>query len=86
MAHSYGRTWHQTRAIVLATRPAICAYCGQPIDLTLPGTHPDGPTVDHLIPVSRGGTDTPSNLAPMHQRCNAAKRNDPLPRRNSRDW
>ena len=28
-----------------------CALCGQPVDTTLPGTHPAGPTIEHRIPI-----------------------------------
>ena len=31
--------------------PALCALCATPVDTTLPGTHPDGPTVEHGVPV-----------------------------------
>jgi len=54
-------------AIPTATRrkvlSAACAYCGYPY-----------PTeVDHVMPVSRGGTDEPSNLAPACEPCNREK-------------
>jgi 5-methylcytosine-specific restriction endonuclease McrA len=79
------RQWQAIRAHVLRTRPPVCHICGGGIDLTLPGTHKDGPTVDHLTPRTRGGTHAPNNLAPAHQRCNAARRNDPLTT-NTRNW
>ena len=31
-------------------------------------------TVDHIVPLSRGGDDTPDNLRAAHQTCNSAKR------------
>jgi len=31
-------------------------------------------TVDHIVPISRGGDDTPANLRAAHQTCNSAKR------------
>lgn len=40
-----------------------CAYCGDPF-----------PTqVDHVMPVSRGGSDDPANLVPACQFCNWEK-------------
>jgi len=39
--------------------------------LDLPGSHPDGPTLAHLIPVARGGSATdPNNDGAAHRLCN----------------
>jgi 5-methylcytosine-specific restriction endonuclease McrA len=40
-----------------------CAYCGSE----------RAREIDHVIPLSRGGTHFPSNLVPACRRCNAAK-------------
>lgn len=50
-----------------------CHICNEPIDLTLSRTSKLGLTVDHLIPLSRGGTDTLDNLRPAHWTCNRRK-------------
>lgn len=48
-----------------------CYMCG--IDLsTLPQRQR---TKDHVIPISRGGTDWPANLRPACQSCNSSKQN-----------
>lgn len=52
-----------------------CHICKEPIDLNLPRTSKLGLTVDHLIPLSRGGTDTMPNLRPAHWGCNIKKSN-----------
>lgn len=39
-----------------------CVKCGKPAD-----------TVDHIIPMSRGGTNDPDNLQPMCWDCNRRK-------------
>jgi 5-methylcytosine-specific restriction endonuclease McrA len=41
------------------------------MELTSP--HPRSPTVDHLIPVSEGGTDAPENLRLAHRTCNTKR-------------
>jgi hypothetical protein len=50
------------------------------VDLTLPGTHPRGPSVDHLYPRSRGGPPfDPATWRLAHMACNAGRGADPLP-------
>lgn len=61
---STSRRWARLRATMLATHP-LCAICGK-----RPAT-----TVDHITPVSRGGTDAPDNLQPACWPCNQAKGN-----------
>lgn len=80
------RAYRKLRSYILATRPPICAWCGERIDLALSGDHPLGPSVDHILPRAQGGRDTPSNLQPMHRRCNTQRGNRPLPKLHSRDW
>lgn len=55
-----------------------CHLCGHPVDSTLPGRHPMGPTRDHLVPVSAGGMDDPANVRLAHQRCNSMRGTKPL--------
>ena len=50
-----------------------CAICGQPINYELPSTNPWSFTVDHIVPISRGGGTTEDNLQPAHRKCNRAK-------------
>ena len=51
----------------------ICAVCFDPIDFRLSGRDPRGPSVEHLIPRSKGGGDELSNLALSHWGCNRAR-------------
>lgn len=52
-----------TRAKVYAEHGTACAYCGDP----------DGTTIDHVIPRSKGGTDDLENLRPACRTCNTSK-------------
>jgi hypothetical protein len=52
-----------------------CAWCGQPIDTTLPDTDAMSFTADHPEPLAAGGHLVAQDLAPMHRRCNAIKSN-----------
>lgn len=52
----------------------ICAICGQPVDKSLTFPDPMSPTVDHIIPISRGGHPSDiSNLQLAHFTCNRLK-------------
>lgn len=64
---------------MIARGDRICHICGDPIDVSL--KYPDvmSPSVDHVIPRSRGGSDDMMNLALAHFACNLAKRNSMPP-------
>jgi 5-methylcytosine-specific restriction endonuclease McrA len=49
---------------------AACAYCGRPAGTGEPFSRL---SVDHVIPVSRGGTDALTNLVLACRACNCAK-------------
>ena len=52
----------------------ICYLCGDEAPRDLRGTfNAKAPEVDHIIPVSRGGSHTPGNCACAHRGCNFAK-------------
>ena len=53
----------------------LCQLCGQPVDRLLSGRDPQGPTVDHILPISKGGQDTLENVQLAHHRCNSLKGN-----------
>lgn len=50
-----------------------CWICNQLVDKTLPGTHRDGPTADHVIRKEDGGTNKRDNLRLAHLRCNSGR-------------
>jgi 5-methylcytosine-specific restriction endonuclease McrA len=51
-----------------------CLYPGVPIDYrTTNHLDPLSYTVDHIIPLNKGGTDELDNKAPMHRACNRDK-------------
>lgn len=68
--HRYGMTATQ----VAHRDGAECRWCGEIVDLSLVGTRSKwAPSVDHIVPWSRGGTNAPENLQLMHRVCNAQK-------------
>jgi len=66
-------------AIVIAWN-GCCGLCCMEIDLTLPGSHDDGLTLEHLHSIGQGGGHVARNIVPAHRRCNldkAAKKDGP---------
>lgn len=57
----YGRDYKRNRAIVLREEPT-CAICGKP-----------SKTVDHIVPVSRGGGHERENLRGLCKSCHDAR-------------
>lgn len=84
-----GRELQALRARVFAYWGTTCHLCGEPIDMSLPGIHRRGPTIDHLLPHSLGGADEVGNCRPAHLSCNASRGNGTRGRRRtnpSRLW
>lgn len=54
--------WNKTRLQVLRRDGYTCQICGQ-----------EGNTVDHIVPLSKGGTDNLDNLQCACKRCNYSK-------------
>lgn len=50
-----------------------CHLCGKLTDKTKPYPHPKSPTIDHVIPINRGGLHERSNCRTACARCNSAK-------------
>jgi 5-methylcytosine-specific restriction endonuclease McrA len=53
----------------------MCHICSGVVDMTLPRTRALGGTVDHVVPLSKGGSDDPENLKLAHWVCNVRKGN-----------
>ena len=52
-----------------------CHICQEPIDETLCWPHPLSASIDHVIPLSAGGTHTALNIRAAHACCNISKGN-----------
>ena len=77
-----GRPWRRIRAQILAASDT-CWLCG----------NRGADTVDHIIPLSRGGAgNDPANLRPAHKSCNSRRgakmswKAPPETERQSRQW
>ena len=61
------------KKIILATQE-LCAICGQPVDKSLKSPDPMSASIDHIIPIFKGGHPSDlSNLQLAHRACNRAK-------------
>lgn len=52
-----------------------CRLCGEPVDRAIPWPHVMSKSIDHTVPVSRGGTHSLDNVQLAHLGCNCAKGN-----------
>jgi 5-methylcytosine-specific restriction endonuclease McrA len=50
-----------------------CQLCGDPVARAEVVPHPQAPTIDHVLPLARGGTHEPSNVQLAHYLCNSIK-------------
>lgn len=58
-----------------------CWLCAEPIDMSDGPSENWAPSLDHVIPRSRGGSDDPENLRTAHRYCNSVRSDsDPLER------
>jgi 5-methylcytosine-specific restriction endonuclease McrA len=55
-----------------------CGICGEPIFKRFKHPHSFSVSIDHKVPLARGGTNALSNLQLAHLACNSRKR-DSLP-------
>jgi 5-methylcytosine-specific restriction endonuclease McrA len=65
--------FQHNRKIILATQ-SICGICGKPVDKSIKYPDPMSPTVDHIIPLNKGGDPSAlENLQLAHRYCNRLK-------------
>lgn len=53
----------------------LCGICELPVDAALRFPDPGSPSLDHVLPLSRGGSHTRANTQLAHLYCNNAKGN-----------
>ncbi|MGW6872901.1 HNH endonuclease [Streptomyces xanthophaeus] len=68
------------RALVFERDDWRCHLCGSEVlKKAADGYHPSNPTVDHVVPLSRGGDHVMANLRTAHALCNSTKGNRTYP-------
>ena len=65
------------KKLLAKTKPRNCPVCGKKIKPDAPRVYPAGPSIDHIIPLSRGGEHNWSNVQIAHIGCNIKKGNKP---------
>lgn len=71
-----GHNGHRRRQLSdwLRSQGNPCHICGQAIDYSLPSTNPMSFSVDHVIPIARGGEEfSKGNIKAAHKICNMKK-------------
>ncbi|WP_304452897.1 HNH endonuclease [Nocardiopsis sp. YSL2] len=89
-----GRPLARAKAKLKREGSNLCWRCGGAIDMQLTAVapnHADAWTLDHLTPLSQGGSALdPANHREAHRRCNSARGNRadsaPAQQVNSRNW
>lgn len=52
----------------------VCQLCNKPIDFKVKNPNArDYPTIDHIVPLSKGGLDELENMQLAHRKCNEKK-------------
>ncbi len=51
----------------------MCQICGKKVDNNKKAPHPLSPSIDHIIPLAKGGTHEPKNVQLAHFYCNSKK-------------
>jgi 5-methylcytosine-specific restriction endonuclease McrA len=76
--HHSGRPYRRLQRGAYANRPPYCLRCGGFIDMRLREIDPNhnyAPSLDHRIPIARGGDKlAQDNAWVSHRRCNTAYR------------
>jgi 5-methylcytosine-specific restriction endonuclease McrA len=74
--HSYGNKQLQAARKRILASEDTCAICGGVVDKTLKKPNPMAPEVDHIVPISKGGSlANLDNLQLVHALCNQTKGN-----------
>jgi 5-methylcytosine-specific restriction endonuclease McrA len=56
--------WAELHEVVTAEQGTICAYCSKPANPV---------TLDHIVPLSKGGSNNPLNMLVACRSCNSSK-------------
>ena len=64
---------HVDRRRVFDRDDWMCRLCHEPVHREAEVPHPLAPTIDHVVPLARGGTHEMANVQTAHFECNRLK-------------
>lgn len=74
--HNWAKTAYQRAKKIIFSSQTVCGICGRPVDFNKVFPDPWSATIDHIVPVSKGGSPTSlENLQLAHSYCNRMKSN-----------
>lgn len=72
--HARGKWISRTDRLAIYERDGWrCQLCGEQVDINAAANSAWSPTLDHITPRSRGGSDDPENLRLAHRWCNSVR-------------
>lgn len=72
--HTYLKTAYNKAKKIIFAQQSVCGICGRAVDKKLVFPNPWSPTLDHIIPVQKGGDPVNlENLQLAHLQCNRQK-------------
>lgn len=72
---SFNRNAIGVRSKLYFRDKGLCQICNQPVLIDVAYPDPQCLSIDHIVPISKGGTSSIKNLQITHLRCNLAKSN-----------
>jgi 5-methylcytosine-specific restriction endonuclease McrA len=72
--HTWAKAQYQKAKKIIFASQSVCGICGRPVDFDKKFPDPWSATIDHIIPVIKGGDPTSlENLQLAHSYCNRQK-------------
>ena len=72
--HTWAKAQYQKAKKIIFASQSCCGICGRPVDFDKVFPDPWSPTLDHIIPVQKGGDPASlENLQLAHLQCNRIK-------------
>lgn len=72
--HTWAKASYQKAKKIIFASQSVCGICGRPVDFDKKFPDPWSATIDHIVPVIKGGDPTSlENLQLAHSYCNRQK-------------
>lgn len=72
--HTWAKNQYQKAKKIIYASQSVCGICGRPVNFDLTFPNPWSATLDHIIPVQKGGDPASiENLQLAHLQCNRIK-------------